>query len=552
VSDFAPPLTQRRVLSGMRPTGKLHLGNYMGALHNWVRLQHEYECFFFIANLHALTTDYADPSQIKQNTVDVALDFLAAGLDPEKCTIFVQSHVKQHAELHLLLSMMTPLSWLERVPTYKDQIENLRGRDLATYGFLGYPLLQSADILLYRPEFVPIGQDQVSHVELTREVARRFNSLYKTTIFPEPEALLTPTPKLPGTDGRKMSKSYGNTIGLSEHPARIVHKMQSMTTNGQRLQQTDPGDPDLCPVGDLHKVFSSTQRLEQILSGCRTATIPCAWCKHKAGESITAVTEPIYEKRQELERTIDQTWEMLIEQADKAASVAEETLGPVRAALNITRSLGAVRRQFGTTAAEKKKLRDVSGLYLDVSKAHLSPAQRSKELRDYWRMNILPYDIRLSQEANRNFASIKRELAEPFLTAKGKRVFIGGPNDNISTPLQGMWSFLVSTKTYEVWVLLRGGANDELLDFVLPQKIFAQPLADWKKVVRTGSSVAFPDGGAEENFWAQLFRGDDAKGEYEGIVLAQLRNEDGRFMLRIGYSAPIDVTDLSGNYDPLR
>ncbi len=549
--------TKRRVLSGMRPTGKLHLGNYMGALHNWVRLQDEYECFFFVADWHALTTDYADPSQIKQNTVDVALDFLAAGLDPAKCTIFVQSHVKQHAELHLLLSMMTSISWLERVPSYKDQQQNLRGKDLATYGFLGYPLLQSADILLYRPEFVPVGQDQVSHIELTREVARRFNSLYKATVFPEPEALLTPTPKLPGTDGRKMSKSYGNTIGLSEHPARIVQKIQSMTTNGQRMQQTDPGDPDLCPVGDMHKVFSSTQRLEQMLHGCRTATIPCAWCKHKAGESITAITEPIYEKRQKLNRTIDRTWEMLLAQADKAAVVAEETLGPVRAALNVTRSLGAVRRQFGTTDAEKKKLRDVSGLYLSLENP--SPAQLRKELRDYWRINILPYDIRLSQEANRKFASIQRELAEPFLTAKKKRVFIGGLNSHLSSPLAGKWFFLVPTKTYEVWVLLCADANNELLDFVLPQKVFAQSVTDWKKSVKMGSDVPFGSAEAEDNFWTQHFEGENVigthkgdLGEFEGHMPVEMHNESGKFTLRIGHSVPIDISGLSGSYDPLR
>src|ERR1700742_1808994 len=235
----------------MRTTGKLHLGNYMGALYNWVRLQHEYDCYFFIADWHALTTDYADPSQVRQNTLDVALDWLGAGLDPEKCVLFVQSHVKQHAELFLLFSMITPLGWLERVPTYKEQQENLTGKDLSTYGFLGYPLLQSADILIYQPDFVPVGQDQVAHVELTREVARRFNQFYKfdgAEVLLEPQVLLTPSPKLPGTDGRKMSKSYGNTILLTDPPPVVRQKLKTMVTDPARVRRSDPGDPDVCPV----------------------------------------------------------------------------------------------------------------------------------------------------------------------------------------------------------------------------------------------------------------------------------------------------------------
>src|SRR5579863_1601766 len=222
-------VSRPRVLSGMRPTGKLHLGNYMGALKNWVELQDEFECYFFIADWHALTSDYADPSQIAGNTIDVMLDYLAAGLDPERSVLFQQSRILQHAELHLLFSMVTPLGWLERVPTYKEQQENITGKDLSTYGFLGYPLLQAADILVYQAHFVPVGQDQVAHVELTREIARRFNSMYKSPVFPEPEALLTPTPKLPGTDGRKMSKSYGNTIGMSEAPALVAKKIMEMS-----------------------------------------------------------------------------------------------------------------------------------------------------------------------------------------------------------------------------------------------------------------------------------------------------------------------------------
>src|SRR5580658_7433856 len=256
-----------RVLSGMRPTGKLHLGNYMGALANWVKLQDQYECYFFIADWHALTTDYADTSQVVPNTMDVMLDYLAAGLDPARSVLFVQSHVPQHAELHLLLSMITSLGWLERVPSYKEQQENLVGKDLTTYGFLGYPLLQSADILIYQPKYVPVGQDQAAHVELTREVARRFNHLYKldgAEVLPEPDVLLTPSPKLPGTDGRKMSKSYGNTILMTDPEAVVRQKLKTMVTDPARVRRTDPGDPDICPVGDLHKVFSSPETMAKV------------------------------------------------------------------------------------------------------------------------------------------------------------------------------------------------------------------------------------------------------------------------------------------------
>ena len=322
-----------RVLSGMRPTGKLHLGNYMGALANWVRLQDQYECYFFIADWHALTTDYADPGDLQAKTLDVALDWLAAGLDPNKSTIFIQSHVPQHAELHLLFSMVTPLGWLERVPTYKEQQENLKGKDLSTYGFLGYPLLQAADILVYQAQYVPVGQDQVAHVELTREVARRFNSMYRTEVFPEPEALLTPSPKLPGTDGRKMSKSYGNTIGLSEAPAVVAFKVHSMSTGGQRIRQTDSGDPDLCPVGDLHKVFSPPEVIAETQKGCRTASIRCEACKIEAARSVCRVTEPIHEKRTMLELHIDEylgtTPQRLIDQSGKTSG-RNHGVGPRR------------------------------------------------------------------------------------------------------------------------------------------------------------------------------------------------------------------------------
>src|SRR5437016_1003203 len=270
-----------RVLSGMRPTGKLHLGNYVGALQNWVRLQDSHDCFFFVADWHALTTDYQNTSRQADNSLEVIVDFVAAGLDPEKCAIFVQSHVKQHAELHLLFSMITPLGWLERVPTYKEQQQNMPDKDLHMYGFLGYPLLMAADILIYRANFVPVGEDQDVHVELTREVARRFNSVFGKSGHPgvtdkvliEPQTLLTPSPKLLGMDKRKMSKSYDNSILLSEEAAQVEQKIKNSVTDRPKL--TDHGSPDRCPVGNLHQIFSSKDRLAYITEGCTQATITC-------------------------------------------------------------------------------------------------------------------------------------------------------------------------------------------------------------------------------------------------------------------------------------
>lgn len=333
---------KKRVLSGMRPTGKLHLGNYMGALANWVRLQHEYECYFFIADWHALTTDYVDPSQLRQNSLDVALDWLAAGLDPEKCTLFVQSHVKFHAELHLALSMITPLGWLERVPTYKEQQENLTGKDLSTYGFLGYPLLQTADILAYQAHFVPVGQDQVAHVELTREVARRFNSFYGVKgpdgtvtkeVLPEPQVLLTPAPKLPGTDGRKMSKSYDNTIQLTDPEPVVRQKLKTMVTDPARVRRADPGDPDKCPVGDLHKVFSSKETMEKVYAGCRSAGIGCIECKGWAADALVSILNPMQERRATF--TEARVKEILVEGGKRAYARGEQTMREVRDAMNL-------------------------------------------------------------------------------------------------------------------------------------------------------------------------------------------------------------------------
>jgi tryptophanyl-tRNA synthetase len=335
---------RKRVLSGMRPTGKLHLGNYMGALYNWVRLQREYECYFFIADWHALTTDYADTSQVKENTREVILDFLGAGLDPELCTMFVQSHVKQHAELFLLFTMITPLGWLERVPTYKEQQENITGKDLSTYGFLGYPLLQSADILIYQADFVPVGQDQVAHVELTREVARRFNQFYpkqasasseESAVLPEPQVLLTPSPKLPGTDGRKMSKSYGNTILLTDPEPVVRQKLKPMVTDPARIRRTDPGNPEVCPVFDLHKVFSSAETQQKAREGCTTAGIGCIECKSWVADAVVAELAPIQERRSKYESNPGMVTDILEEGKRRATARAEQTMREVRAAVGL-------------------------------------------------------------------------------------------------------------------------------------------------------------------------------------------------------------------------
>ena len=323
----------------MRPTGKLHLGNYMGALHNWVRLQDEYECYCFIADWHALTTDYADPSQLPANTREVMIDYLAAGLDPERSVLFVQSDVKVHAEFHLLLSMITPLGWLERVPSYKEQQENLTGRDLSTYGFLGYPLLQAADILIYQADFVPVGQDQVAHVELTREVARRFNQFYKRpngarnpSRAPGPPHPLAQTP---GTDGRKMSKSYGNAILLSDPEPEIRAKLKTMVTDPARVRRTDPGNPDKCPVGDLHKIFSSQEILAKVYAGCTTAGIGCIECKSWAADAIVSALAPIQERRVHFEQHPALVTDIFNDGARRATARAEQTMHEVRSAMGL-------------------------------------------------------------------------------------------------------------------------------------------------------------------------------------------------------------------------
>jgi tryptophanyl-tRNA synthetase len=394
----------RRVLSGMRPTGPLHLGNFHGALRNWVELQYQYECYFFVADWHALTTGYDDTSNLQEHIRDVLIDWLAAGLNPGVATLFIQSHVPEHAELHLLLSMITPLGWLERVPTYKDQQSELKEKDLATYGFLGYPVLQSADILIYRPAFVPVGEDQASHVEVTREIARRFNHVYGreagfeekaelavkslggrnstlyrqlrrkfqeggdkvaleravalvrgnnritvadrerllgylegsgVSILPEPQVLLTATPKVPGLDGRKMSKSYGNTIGLREDPERVAEKLRAMQTDPARVRRTDPGDPEKCPVWDLHKIYSDEATRQWVNEGCRTAGIGCLDCKRPLTEKIVEEVTAMRRRGQEFEEHPQLIRDIVAEGAEKAREVARQTLDDVRRAMHL-------------------------------------------------------------------------------------------------------------------------------------------------------------------------------------------------------------------------
>lgn len=396
--------SQTRVLSGMRPTGQLHLGHYHGVLKNWVQLQHNYECFFFVADWHALTTHYATPLALEEHVMDMVVDWLAAGVDPTAATVFVQSRVPEHAELHLLLSMMTPLGWLERVPTYKDQQEKLKDKDLETYGFLGYPLLQSADILIYRAAHVPVGADQVAHVELTREVARRFNHLYgrepgyedmalaavkkmgkktqkefvalKTAfqqqgdhqalehgqelvraqqnlsqadrerllgylegsgkmILAEPQALLTPASKMPGLDGQKMSKSYGNTIRLREPLDDVARKINTMPTDPARVRLTDAGNPDRCPVWQLHDVYSNDTTKQWVQQGCRSAGIGCLACKKPVIDAVVAELEPMQARAREYQQDKDAVRRIIVQGSEKARESAARTLQDVRHAMGL-------------------------------------------------------------------------------------------------------------------------------------------------------------------------------------------------------------------------
>lgn len=325
-------MNSRIVLSGLRPTGRVHLGNYFGAIRNWVELQDQYRCFTFIADWHALTSDYADPSRVEQATWDAVADLLAAGLDPERCTIFLQSAVKQHAELHLLLSMVTPLPWLERVPTFKEQQQQLADKDLNTYGFLGYPLLQTADIIIYRADFVPVGEDQAAHLELSREIVRRFNNFFGE-VFPEPQPLFTPTSKVPGLDGRKMSKSYGNTIGLTASEEEIRQLVSTMFTDPKRLRRKDAGDPDTCNLFQFHKIFSEPDVISRVDHDCRTAAIGCVDDKRLLADTIVESLRPIRERRVEIERRPDHVWDVLRTGSRVAAERAEQTMEMVREAM---------------------------------------------------------------------------------------------------------------------------------------------------------------------------------------------------------------------------
>ena len=328
-------MSRKRVLSGMRPTGRLHLGHLFGALGNWRSLQEQYDCFFFVADWHALTTEYAEPGQVKGFTTEVVLDWLASGLDPARSVFFVQSRLPEHAELHLLFSMITPLAWLERVPTYKEQREQITEKDLSTYGFLGYPLLQAADIAIYQAHYVPVGVDQVPHIELAREVVRRFNFLYGPTLT-EPEALLTEFARIPGTDGRKMSKSYDNAIFLSDSPETVTAKVKPMMTDPARKRRTDPGNPEVCPVYDLHRVFTpQVERESYIVPGCTSAGIGCLDCKQVLLKHALPVLAPIFERRAELARKPEAVEDVLAAGTARARGVASRTLEQVKAAMQI-------------------------------------------------------------------------------------------------------------------------------------------------------------------------------------------------------------------------
>ncbi|HYL98928.1 MAG TPA: tryptophan--tRNA ligase [Blastocatellia bacterium] len=328
---------KQRILSGMRPTGNLHLGNYEGALKNWVRLQDsgDYECFYFIADYHALSSDYADTTQIKQNSIDMVSDWLAAGLDPARSTIFVQSMVPQHAELHLILSAFTPLGWLERVPTYKEQRENITDKDIGNYLFLGYPVLQAADIIVYKADFVPVGKDQASHVEMTREVVRRFNSICGQEVFPEPRELHTEVLVLPGTDGRKMSKSYGNAIYLVDSPDVVREKTRKMITDRTRIKRTDPGHPENCDVCQMHRFFLPSEEADSLDAQCRSAAIGCVDRKRLLAETILGRYGRIAERSRELRSTPDEVVAILEDGSRRATLEAAATMKHVKQALNI-------------------------------------------------------------------------------------------------------------------------------------------------------------------------------------------------------------------------
>ena len=331
--------TPKRILSGMRPTGPLHLGNYHGALANWVDMQDRYDCFFFIADWHALTSDYENPDSISTFVHEMMIDWLSAGLSPDKSTLFVQSLVREHAELFLILSMITPVPWLERNPTYKDQIIQLENKDLSTFGFLGYPVLQAADIIMYKAKGVPVGIDQVPHVEITREIARRFNFLYGN-VFPEPEAILTPTSKILGLDRRKMSKSYHNAIYLSDTPEIIAAKVATMITDPNRARRKDPGNPDICNVFEFHKLYSPPETVDRVNRECRSADIGCVECKKLMAGNLIEALKPIRDKRAYYEAHPRLVKDIMMAGSDRARAVARQTMEEVRSAIKLKLNLG--------------------------------------------------------------------------------------------------------------------------------------------------------------------------------------------------------------------
>jgi tryptophanyl-tRNA synthetase len=323
---------KQRVVSGMRPTGKLHIGHYHGVLENWVRMQDDFDCFFFVADWHSLTTEYGDTSGIKESIREMVLDWIGFGLDPEKCVVFRQSLVPHHSELNLILSMITPVSWLERCPTYKEMQDNLETRDLSTFGFLGYPVLMAADIILYKATRVPVGHDQLPHLEVTREIARRFNHLYGN-VFPEPEALLTQTPKLLGLDGRKMSKSYGNSIYLSDTAEETGKKVLSMMTDPARVRRIDPGEPDICVAFNLHRIYVPQEKLDEIMPACRNAAIGCVECKKILVGCMNERLAPFRARREELAQKPQFVDDLLADGSQRASQISDSVMAEVRSAL---------------------------------------------------------------------------------------------------------------------------------------------------------------------------------------------------------------------------
>jgi len=323
---------KKRIVSGMRPTGRLHLGHVHGALNNWRSLQKDYQCFYFIADWHALTSEYEHPEIIKESTKDVIIDWVAVGLSPEESVIFVQSGIEEHSELHLILSMITPLSWLERNPTYKEQLKEMTQRDIHTYGFLGYPVLQAADILMYKAHGVPVGEDQSAHLELTREIARRFNHLY-SSVFPVPDTLLTPEAKILGTDRRKMSNSYNNAIFISDPEETVTTTVADMITDPQRARRSDPGRPDFCNVFTFHELYTDKEKVKEVEEGCRTASIGCVECKRMMASNLNKALEPLREKRKELEANPEIIENIIDEGNKKARKIARNTMEEVREAV---------------------------------------------------------------------------------------------------------------------------------------------------------------------------------------------------------------------------